>query len=259
MENHKEVTKVFISIFEDEQLRNSNKTWKKFFVSDIFLDNQFSDWLEELEYYLKNQTLVPQNQLPQAFLLQIMNAYDIATNGDGILINEGYLYGTFEEEKATKYELILKRIWDSQEKFFENHEKLENVTNVIRRNCFLYYLSLKQIVENQSYVENSFDFCASIAIGESEMVLNDEEIENMDEDDIDSDDNIEAGIVDLYKYILRKYNAPLEVCRGLYQWLNLDELSTKKEHGLYDELKKNILNKYSKEKIMEQDWSDWYS
>lgn len=39
----------------------------------------------------------------------------------------------------------------------------------------------------------------------------------MDEDDIDDDDNIEAGIIDLYSYVLRKYNASIEVCRGLYQ------------------------------------------
>lgn len=258
MKDYKEVTKEFISIFEDEQSRNSTKVWKQFFVSDIFLDHQFSDWLEELEDYLKNQTIVPQNCLPQAFLLQIMNAYNIATNGEGILINEGYLYGTFEAEKATKYELILKRIWDSQEQFFENHKKLENVTNIIRRNCFLYYLSLKQIVEDQAYYTESFDFCAAIAIGESEFVLEEDEIEKMDEDDIDDDDNIEAGIIDLYSYVLRKYNAPIEVCRGLYQWLKLDGLSTEKEHRLYDELKKNILSKYSKERLMEQDWSDWY-
>lgn len=258
MKNYKEITKKFISIFEDEQSKDSNKVWKQFFVSDIFLDHQFSDWLEELEDYLNNQTIVLQDHLPQAFLLQIMDAYNLATNGEGILINEGYLYGTFEEEKATKYELILKRIWDSQEHFFENHKKLENVTNVIRRNCFLYYLSLKQIVENQTYDKESFDFCAAISIGESGFVLEDDEIEKMDEDDIDDDDNIEAGIVDLYSYILRKYNAPIEVCRGLYQWLNLDELLTEKEHRLYDGLKEYILSKYSEEKIMEQDWSDWY-
>lgn len=60
----------------------------------------------------------------------------------------------------------------------------------------------------------------------------------MDEDDIDDDDNIEAGIIDLYSYVLRKYNALIEVCRGLYQWLKLDGLSTEKEHRLYDKLKK---------------------
>lgn len=256
--NYREVTDKFISVFESGTSKDSIKEWKKFFVSEIFLDNQFSDWMDELEVYLKNQTIVPFNYLPQAFLLQIMDAYNLATNRKGKLINEGYLYGTFKEENATKQEIILKRIWDGQKDFFENHLILENVKNVITRNCYLYYLDLKQIVENNAYFEKTFDFYAAIQIGEIGFVLEQDEIERMNEDEIDDDDNIDAIIIDLFYYILRKYNAPLEVCRGLYQWLHFDRLTTEKEHRLYDGLKDYVLSKYSKEVIMERDWSDWY-
>ena len=93
----------FQALFSDDKTRKSKERWKDYFLSEMFLEVQFSGiCLRQMQEYLKKQKMAPYKELPPVFLFELVTAYGLEP-----LIDErkGLIQADFMEDSFYRKEL----------------------------------------------------------------------------------------------------------------------------------------------------------
>ena len=121
----KAAMEAFQALFSDEKARKSKEQWKDYFLSETFLDVQFSEnFMEQMRDSLKKQNQVPYKELPPAFLFELATAYGLEPLIDEKKgqVRADFMEAAFYEKKLSPWRLELARvmrtaakIWNAQD------------------------------------------------------------------------------------------------------------------------------------------------
>lgn len=83
------IIKTIADALTDSKKKNKPATWQEIFLSDEFLDEQFTESFAEGLRYLFNEMLVVTNvnEVPSAFLTELAIAYGIEVDSDGLFLS----------------------------------------------------------------------------------------------------------------------------------------------------------------------------
>lgn len=241
------------ALFADTKSRGNKAQWKNYFLSDDFLAVQFFEpFAEEMMSFLKHQSYMPYEELPPAFLLELVVAYalDPFISEQECIIDAAVLYEKDGEDNAeiTQWERALAnsrriaaQIWNDQNDFWRierGGRTIKKWEYRLRSKAFEDYIGVCSDYEAGKYEGNKWDdrpfsrgcWCY-IQTGACKKTAYGTFIRN-------------ECILRLYAYFLRTRKMPLSVCVWLYQTYDLSGIAGKSYESSYEGIRQALLSQY---------------
>ena len=144
----------FIALFTNPKQAKNADAWRRFFLSETFLGEQYAEgFARGLYAYLMEQEACPHDNLPMALLQELAIAYALVPHFAGEEYREGMKYPkewykvsveqTFPARKQVA-EIFNRQGWDCDLKSM-TRRMLKQPANKVRHNAFSDYLDLKEM------------------------------------------------------------------------------------------------------------------
>lgn len=227
------IIKTILDILSDPKSKNKATVWQKLFLSDAFLDEQFTDhFAHGLQYIFQSLPEAKNvNEVPSAFLTELAIAYGVVVED-----NEGY---RFRNELPA--ERIIISYWFSMpEEWYKVRAAgyLKKLQNRNRARSFANYQMLISMNENTFF-------------NESESLRWKEILWNLQKGHFyelyKAHETIATGskiFIDLCVYWLSHYEVPEHVAGYIYEDMQLDKIDFMSCGGWYRPLKDCIMRYY---------------
>ena len=152
----------FITLFTNPKQAKAADTWKRFFLSEAFLREQYTeDFARGLYTYLMEQQLHPCDNLPAGLLQELAIAYALIPHFAGEEYGQGMKYPkewykvsveqTLPARKQIA-EIFNRQGWDCDLKSM-TRRMLKQPANKVRHNAFTDYLTLKEMGQKGQLTE----------------------------------------------------------------------------------------------------------
>lgn len=236
-----------IRLFENPKQMKQADTWKRFFLSESFLGEQFSqEFTRGLLTYLKRQTVCPADNLPMGFLQELAIAYGFIPHFAGVEYFEGKIYpkewykvsveNTFPARKYAA-EIFNMQGRDCDLKSMTGR-MLRQPANKVRHNAFSDYIAIKEMSGRGQLTEQERDTWQHTLSLCQVCYLYERNGKRLGEKDYEARSEC---VVKLYVQWLKDERLPEQVLKFFYQKLSLRELEHSSTRGLYKELKEQVL------------------
>ena len=239
-----------ILLFENPKQAKQVDTWRRFFLSEAFLGEQFSEEFGKgLASYVMQQTLYPWDNLPMGFLQELAIAYAFVPHFAGEEYLEGKKYpkewykvsveNTFPARKHVA-EIFNMQGVDCDLKAM-TRKILNQPANKVRHNSFSDYLTLKEMEAGGQLTEEERETWQHILGMSQEFYLFERNGKKPGSGDYGS--RSECGIK-LYVQWLKDTQLPACVLKTLYLKYRFQELAHSSTRGLYGALKEQVLRQF---------------
>ena len=237
----------FITLFTNPKQAKAADTWKRFFLSEAFLREQYTeDFARGLYTYLMEQQLHPHDNLPMALLQEMAIAYALVPHFAGEEYREGMKYPkewyngsveqTFPARKQVA-EIFNRQGWDCDLKSM-TRRMLKQPANKVRHNAFTDYLTLKEMGQKGQLTEADKETWQHILGFGQVHYLYERNGKRLGGTDYESRSEC---VVKLYVQWLKDQRLPDCVLKFLYQKFSFRELDRSSTRGLYGALKEQVL------------------
>lgn len=237
-----------IEIFEDSKRRNRAKEWQIYFLSEVFLREQFEDYFGRgMLDYLEHQTECVMEKLPGNFVLELAIAY--ALFPDALEMEWGTGEVTPEDCKVKVGDGLLARsaaaeIWNRQEcewGFMRPVRMLGKAENWVRLCSFSDYFLLRTMQQNGYLTEKEREKWRKIlSCGSSNYLF-----ERKGNREVYPETRSEC-LITLYTHWIQTEEVPECVCKYMYHTYGLKGVEKSSSRALYGELRQAILMRYPK-------------
>lgn len=237
----------FIALFENPKQAKQADTWKRFFLSEAFLQEQFSEeFAKGLLAYLAEQTLCPADNLPRYLLQELAVAYAFIPHFAGEEYFDGLKYpkewykvsveNTFPARRVAA-EIFNRQGRDCDLKSMTNHI-LRQPGNKVRHNAFSDYLTMKEMNRDGRLTDREKETWQHVLGACQPYYLYERNGKKPGTADYESRSE---SVVKLYVQWLKDEQPPKEVLLFLYKKLNFKDLERSSTRGLYSALKAEVL------------------
>ena len=237
----------FIVLFENPKQAKQADTWKRFFLSEAFLSEQFSEEFGKgLLTWLSGQTLCPADNLPMGLLQELAIAYAFIPHFAGEEYFEGLKYPK-EWYKVSVENTFPGRRYAAEIFNMQGREcDLKSMTgriqrqpaNKVRYNAFSDYLAMKEMSRDGRLTDREKEtwqqilgLCQPCYLFERNGKL----------PGSGAYESRSESVVKLYVRWLRDEQLPREVLLFLYKKLDFKTLERSSTRGLYSALKEEVL------------------
>ena len=237
----------FIALFTNPKQAKNADAWRRFFLSETFLGEQYAEgFARGLYAYLMEQEVCPHDNLPMALLQELAIAYALVPHFAGEEYREGMKYPkewykvsveqTFPARKQVA-EIFNRQGWDCDLKSM-TRRMLKQPANKVRHNAFSDYLDLKEMGRQGQLTEAEKETWQHIlGLGQVHYLY---ERNGKQLGSADYESRSECG-VKLYVQWLKDEGLPECVLKFLYQKFAFRELEHSSTKGLYGALKEQVL------------------
>nr|WP_296438979.1 hypothetical protein [uncultured Acetatifactor sp.] len=240
----------FITLFTDSKQAKLADTWKRFFLTEAFLGEQYSeDFARGLYAYLMEQQIYPCDNLPMGLLQELAIAYALIPHFAGEEYGEGMKYPkewykvsveqTFPARKQVA-EIFNSQGWDCDLKSM-TRRMLKQPANKVRHNAFSDYLSLKEMGRSGQLTEAEKETWQHILGLGQVHYLYERNGKRLGSGDYESRSEC---VVKLYVQWLKEDRLPECVLKFFYQKFSFRELDRSSTRGLYGALKEQVLRQF---------------
>lgn len=237
----------FIALFINPKQAKNADAWRRFFLSETFLGEQYAEgFARGLYAYLMEQEACPHDNLPMALLQELAIAYALVPHFAGEEYREGMKYPkewykvsveqTFPARKQVA-EIFNRQGWDCDLKSM-TRRMLKQPANKVRHNAFSDYLDLKEMGRQGQLTEAEKEIWQHIlGLGQVHYLY---ERNGKQLGSADYESRSEC-VVKLYVQWLKDEGLPEYVLKFLYQKFAFRELEHSSTKGLYGALKEQVL------------------
>lgn len=237
----------FIALFINPKQAKNADAWRRFFLSETFLGEQYAEgFARGLYAYLMEQEVCPHDNLPMALLQELAIAYALVPHFAGEEYREGMKYPkewykvsveqTFPARKQVA-EIFNRQGWDCDLKSM-TRRMLKQPANKVRHNAFSDYLDLKEMGRQGQLTEAEKEIWQHIlGLGQVHYLY---ERNGKQLGSADYESRSEC-VVKLYVQWLKDEGLPECVLKFLYQKFAFRELEHSSTKGLYGALKEQVL------------------
>nr|WP_300849071.1 hypothetical protein [uncultured Acetatifactor sp.] len=237
----------FIALFINPKQAKNADAWRRFFLSETFLGEQYAEgFARGLYAYLMEQEACPHDNLPMALLQELAIAYALVPHFAGEEYREGMKYPkewykvsveqTFPARKQVA-EIFNRQGWDCDLKSM-TRRMLMQPANKVRHNAFSDYLDLKEMGRQGQLTEAEKETWQHIlGLGQVHYLY---ERNGKQLGSADYESRSEC-VVKLYVQWLKDEGLPECVLKFLYQKFAFRELEHSSTKGLYGALKEQVL------------------
>lgn len=237
----------FIALFTNPKQAKNADAWRRFFLSETFLGEQYAEgFARGLYAYLMEQEACPHDNLPMALLQELAIAYALVPHFAGEEYREGMKYPkewykvsveqTFPARKQVA-EIFNRQGWDCDLKSM-TRRMLKQPANKVRHNAFSDYLDLKEMGRQGLLTEAEKETWQHIlGLGQVHYLF---ERNGKRLGSADYESRSEC-VVKLYVQWLKDEGLPECVLKFLYQKFAFRELEHSSTKGLYGALKEQVL------------------
>ena len=237
----------FIALFTNPKQAKNADAWRRFFLSETFLGEQYAEgFARGLYTYLMEQEACPHDNLPMALLQELAIAYALVPHFAGEEYREGMKYPkewykvsveqTFPARKQVA-EIFNRQGWDCDLKSM-TRRMLKQPANKVRHNAFSDYLDLKEMGRQGLLTEAEKETWQHIlGLGQVHYLF---ERNGKRLGSADYESRSEC-VVKLYVQWLKDEGLPECVLKFLYQKFAFRELEHSSTKGLYGALKEQVL------------------
>lgn len=240
----------FITLFENPKQVKQIDTWKRFFLSEAFLGEQFQEEFGKgLFTYLSNQSVFPSDNLPMGLLQELAIAYAFIPHFAGVEYFEGKIYPK-EWYKVSVEDTFLARKYaaeifnmqgrDCDLKSMTRHI-LKMPANKVRHNSFSDYLALKEMNQNGQLTEHESKTWQKLLKFAKPHHLY--ERNGKSAADADGEARSEC-LIKLYVQWMKDEQIPECVLKFIYRELEFKDLEHSSTRGLYGALKEQVLRQF---------------
>lgn len=237
----------FISLFTNSKQAKNADTWRRFFLSETFLGEQYSEeFAVGLYAYLMEQEICPCDNLPMALLQELAIAYALIPHFAGEEYGQGMKYPkewykvtveqTFPARKQVA-EIFNRQGWDCDLKSM-TRRMMKQPANKVRHNAFSDYLNLKEMGLRGQLTETEKEEWQHILGFGQVHYLYERNGKRLGGTDYESRSEC---VVKLYVQWLKNERLPECVLKFLYQKFSFRELEHSSTRGLYGALKEQVL------------------
>ncbi len=237
----------FITLFTNPKQAKAADTWKRFFLSESFLREQYTeDFARGLYTYLMEQQLHPCDNLPAGLLQELAIAYALIPHFAGEEYGQGMKYPkewykvsveqTLPARKQIA-EIFNRQGWDCDLKSM-TRRMLKQPANKVRHNAFTDYLTLKEMGQKGQLTEADKETWQHILGFGQVHYLYERNGKRLGGADYESRSEC---VVKLYVQWLKDQRLPDCVLKFLYQKFSFRELDRSSTRGLYGALKEQVL------------------
>ncbi len=237
----------FIALFENPKQAKQADTWKRFFLSEAFLGEQYSEEFGKgFLGYLSRQTLYPYDNLPMGLLQELAIAYAFIPHFAGEEYFEGLKYPK-EWYKVSVENTFPARKYMAQVFNMQGREcdlksmtgrMLRQPANKVRHNAFSDYLSMKEMSREGRLTEQEKETWEHILNFCQVCYLYERNGKRLGSADYESRSEC---VVKLYVQWLKDEGLPESVLKFFYKKLAFKELDRSSTRGLYEPLKAEVL------------------
>nr|WP_296456547.1 hypothetical protein [uncultured Acetatifactor sp.] len=237
----------FIALFTNPKQAKNADAWRRFFLSETFLGEQYAEgFARGLYAYLMEQEAYPHDNLPMALLQEMAIAYALVPHFAGEEYREGMKYPkewykvsveqTFPARKQVA-EIFNRQGWDCDLKSM-TRRMLKQPANKVRHNAFSDYLDLKEMgCQGQLTEAEKETWQHILGLGQVHYLF---ERNGKRLGSADYESRSEC-VVKLYVQWLKDEGLPECVLKFLYQKFAFRELEHSSTRGLYGALKEQVL------------------
>lgn len=237
----------FIALFINPKQAKNADAWRRFFLSETFLGEQYAEgFARGLYAYLMEREVCPHDNLPMALLQELAIAYALVPHFAGEEYREGMKYPkewykvsveqTFPARKQVA-EIFNRQGWDCDLKSM-TRRMLKQPANKVRHNAFSDYLDLKEMGRQGQLTEAEKEIWQHIlGLGQVHYLY---ERNGKQLGSADYESRSEC-VVKLYVQWLKDEGLPEYVLKFLYQKFAFRELEHSSTKGLYGALKEQVL------------------
>ncbi len=237
----------FIVLFTNPKQAKAADAWKRFFLSEAFLREQYTeDFSRGLYTYLMEQQLHPCDNLPTGLLQELAIAYALIPHFAGEEYSQGMKYPkewykvsveqTLPARKQIA-EIFNRQGWDCDLKSM-TRRMLKQPANKVRHNAFTDYLTLKEMGQKGQLTEADKETWQHILGFGQVHYLYERNGKRLGGADYESRSEC---VVKLYVQWLKDQHLPDCVLKFLYQKFSFRELDRSSTRGLYGALKEQVL------------------
>lgn len=237
----------FKLLFENPKQSKQADTWKRFFLSESFLEEQYSEQFGKgLLAYLSGQAVCPGDCLPMAFLQELAIAYAFIPHFaeeeyfDGLKYpKEWYKVSVENTFPARKYaaEIFNMQGRECDLKSMTNRI-LRQPANKVRHNAFSDYLAMKEMGRDGRLTDGEKQVWQHVLGACQPYYLYERNGKQLGGADYESRSEC---VVKLYVQWLKDEHLPEEVLLFIYKKLNFKDLDRSSTRGLYRALKEEVL------------------
>ena len=263
----------FQALFSDDKTRKSKERWKDYFLSEMFLEVQFSgSCLRQMQEYLKKQKMAPYKELPPVFLFELVTAYGLEPLIDERkgLIQADFMEDSFYRKELSPWWLEFGRamraaaeIWNAQDASWRRDRGGRSIRKWeyrLRGRAFADYIELcvKYDAGVQDW-EEDYERGGPLSRGKWHYIQTGRYNQNSYGDFVRNE-----CILLLYAYFLRTHKLP----KAAYVWLwgiyELSEMKAGQQVRAYEGIRQAILMQCpsveaaaDEEKVAEEQYNDW--
>lgn len=263
----------FQALFSDDKTRKSKERWKDYFLSEMFLEVQFSgSCLRQMQEYLKKQKMAPYKELPPVFLFELVTAYGLEPLIDERkgLIQADFMEDSFYRKELSPWWLEFGRamraaaeIWNAQDASWRRDRGGRSIRKWeyrLRGRAFADYIELcvKYDAGVQDW-EEDYERGGPLSRGKWHYIQTGRYNQNSYGDFVRNE-----CILLLYAYFLRTHKLP----KAAYVWLwgiyELSEMKAGQQVRAYEGIRQAILMRCpsveaaaDEEKVAEEQYNDW--
>ncbi len=237
----------FIALFTNPKQAKAADTWKRFFLSEAFLREQYTeDFAGGLYTYLMGQQICPCDNLPAGLLQELAIAYALIPHFAGEEYGQGMKYPkewykvsveqTLPARKQIA-EIFNRQGWDCDLKSM-TRRMLKQPANKVRHNAFTDYMTLKEMGQKGQLTEADKETWQHILGFGQVHYLYERNGKRLGGTDYESRSEC---VVKLYVQWLKDQRLPDCVLKFLYRKFSFRELDRSSTRGLYGALKEQVL------------------
>lgn len=263
----------FQALFSDDKTRKSKERWKDYFLSEMFLEVQFSGiCLRQMQEYLKKQKMAPYKELPPVFLFELVTAYGLEPLIDERkgLIQADFMEDSFYRKELSAWWLEFGRamraaaeIWNAQDASWRRDfggRSIRKWEYRLRGRAFADYIELcvKYDAGVQDW-EEDYERGGPLSRGKWHYIQTGRYNQNSYGDFVRNE-----CILLLYAYFLRTHKLPKVAYVWLWGIYELSEMKAGQQVRAYEGIRQAILMQCpsveaaaDEEKVAEEQYNDW--
>ncbi len=241
----------FIALFENPKQRKQTDSWRRFFLSEIFLGEQFSERFGQgLLAYIREQQVCPRDNLPAGLLMELAIAYAMVPRFEREEYFEGLRYPKEwykvsvdrEEEELFPVARYVAEIFNIQGRECDlksmTRKMLAQPGNKTRHNAFSDYLTMKAMNSRGQLLEGEGEKWQGILSKCQVHYLYERNGKRPGFGDYESRSEC---VVKLYVQWLKDEKLPECVLKFFYRKLDFKDLDHSSTRGLYGALKEQVV------------------
>lgn len=238
----------FMALFENPRQAKQSDGWRRYFLSEAFLGEQFSEeFARGLSDYLRGQGTCPWDNLPMGLLMELAIAYGLVPRFERAEYFEGLKYPKEWYKVSTERGELFPAIDYVAEIFnIQGREcDLKSMTrrmmnqpgNKVRHNAFSDYLALREM-SRRGLLEGDGEVWQSILNKCRVHYLYERNGKRPGQGDYESRSEC---VVKLYVQWLKDERLPEQVLKFFYKKLDFKDLDRSSTRGLYGALKEQVV------------------